>query len=121
MTSAARPAPAPSATAAPIVPLFRPGRQVSVMATDFAPPGGWKWQTMFGPPIEAAVRTVLERLNRAPGEVVARRMKMGDVALLTARDGEPVRPLAFVWEGLSEAEVRHGLDVLARAGWRPQL
>jgi hypothetical protein len=95
-------------------PVFRPGKVISVKFTDFAPPGCMT-QTLFGPPGDEGVKTILQRLGRGPSDVSVQAMKLGDVAVVTARPGEPRRPLAFIWEGLTAPELNAALDRLASA------
>ena len=98
---------------------FRPGRIVAVAYTPHAPMGGELGHTMFGPPVLAAVREILTRLERDPAHVIGKALQLGDVAVMAAKADEPRLPLAFVWEGLTEAEFNGALDALARDGWRP--
>jgi hypothetical protein len=98
---------------------FREGRVVAVNYSPFAPPGRETGHTMFGPPIAGAVREILTRLGRSPAHVTPAALALGDVAILTAKPGEPRVPLAFVYEGLTAAEISGALDQLAKEGWEP--
>lgn len=67
-------------------------------------------------PVEA-MREILGLLDRRPEEVRPFTTQMGDVALLASVHGKPW-PLAFVWDGLDEAEISEALQVLAGEGRR---
>ena len=98
-------------------PTFRPGRIVSIAFSEYAPPGP-RMLTLFGPPLGEAVAAILARLERGPADVTPKAMRLGDVALISYRACEPRVPLAFIWEGLTEAELTttlqgdasHGLE-----------
>jgi hypothetical protein len=98
---------------------FREGRVVCVSYSPYAPPGRETGHTMFGPPIVGAVREILTRLGRLPAHVQPIALALGDVAIATAKPGEPRVPLAFVYDGLTADEIGGALDQLAREGWEP--
>ena len=106
---------------------YRPGRVVGVRYTGFARPHRFQSTTMFGPAIEQALRAILERLDLAPEAVSPKALALGDVGLFAripqdaAEERRPgtLQPVAFVTEGLTEAEIRLGLEALANQGWAP--
>lgn len=73
-----------------------------------------------------ALRELLDRLGRSPGAVGIRQTPLGDIAIAAkvpgdayAETAEEVRPLAFVYAGLTEAELKAAREQLAARGWRP--
>jgi hypothetical protein len=77
----------------------------SANLTEYAPgcegrPTDQRWLRRYGPEASATgLAALLERLGRRQGEVDVRLTAMGDVVVLSARQGEPRVPLAFIVDG----------------------
>ena len=60
-----------------------------------------------------AMRLLLRRLGRRANQVVVRAMKMGDLGVFPADDSTRGYPLAFIVDGVTEAEARDALMTIA--------
>jgi hypothetical protein len=91
---------------------------VSVTYTGLGRPHGYASESWLGSAEAGAVAALLRRLGRAPASVHARQMKLGDVALVTARPGEPRLPLAFIHQGLTAPQLSAELERLTKESLR---
>jgi hypothetical protein len=70
-----------------------------------------------------SLAALLDRLGRTPAEIRIKQTALQDVAIGAEVTGEggviEVKPLAFVYQGLTEAELKAARAELIRAGWRP--
>lgn len=72
------------------------------------------WFTAWSATPVQALRRVLERLDRGPHQLQAKRTWRGDTVLLDHRPGQPANPLAFVMADLSLDDVKAALAAIAR-------
>jgi hypothetical protein len=88
---------------------FQSGSEIWARYTGWAPDASTASETVFGPTLKEAFGRVLQRLERQPREIRLRDLALGDVAVLSARQGEPVRPLAFL-SGTTAADLAAALN-----------
>lgn len=102
-------------------PATTPVSAISFYLTPYAPdvaqvsqladPASWI-HCFHATPVQACGK-LLERLGRAPAEVQALGLKVGETAILSARPGEARVPLAFVLDDVAPATIAAALEQLA--------
>lgn len=124
MTALAHVTPTDPAAPPPIV-CFRAGRVINVLFTGVTPRCASRWRTLFNPPLEAALATIVGDLGRDPHSVSlahARPEKEPEslrraVVVLSSGEGEGKWPLAYLTaenEPLTLAECEEALAALRR-------
>lgn len=88
-----------------------------------------RWKEYWNRPVVAVMQSVLKRLNLRPGEVTTESQPNGDIAILGPAKPqtlveldlveEPPAPLAFLFDGVTKADIDVAIGELRRARWAP--